>query len=275
MPNYHALLVYENMQDQFDAVSPFIKSGADSDELCIYVFNENKQEDVLYELKNRGVNVGSMLQSQSLLLMPAEKVYLKSGNFDPRMMKSIFTDILSAQKKKYSSFRLTGEMTWALKETGNVDMLPAFENIANNFNQPLGLCQYNTKRFSPEIITNMILAHPQIVYKKVMYDNFFYIPPTEFLERDKSLTLKRMLQTLQAVTQEKLTLIEENTKKDNLINVASMNMKDPLTSLKIFEHLLQMHFYDLDDSKAWNLIFKIHKQVDKLATLISKFQTSK
>jgi hypothetical protein len=271
LPRDHTLLIYKNLQEQFDAAGTYIRNGLARGERCVYVYNDNKQEDVLYELKKRGVDVESAVQFGSLVLLPAEQVYLKPGIFKPELMQEIFNNILQKESGKYTYDRLTSEMTWALDESDGVGELSNFESKANFGLQSLGVCQYNMVRFSPEIITKMILSHPQVIYKNVLHDNFYFVPPEEFLTgHDQSITANRMLEALKKVTEEKLALIEESIQKDELISNSSFKIRGPITTIKILHYLLEKRIKIVDDKHAWNLLYKINKQMDKLKRLVLK-----
>ena len=56
--------------------------------------------------------------------------------------------------------------------------------------------------------------------------------------------------------------------KDELITDASIEMRDPITAIKILGYLLRKRIDILNDEKAWGLLYKINKQIDKLVKLI-------
>ncbi len=45
----------------------------------------------------------------------------------------------------------------------------------------MGICQYDRRRFDPEVIKGVIMTHPLLVRGHHVYRNFYYVPPQEFL----------------------------------------------------------------------------------------------
>lgn len=62
---------------------------------------------------------------------------------------------------------------------------------------------------------------------------------------------------------------EEEKVKDNFINMASHELKTPITSMKIFTHVLKRKLHDGQVSEAKRYITKIDNQTNKLTLLIS------
>ena len=46
------------------------------------------------------------------------------------------------------------------------------------------------KKFNPEIILDIINTHPKIIYGDKVCDNFYYVPPKEFIDKDKKRTIE-------------------------------------------------------------------------------------
>lgn len=62
--------------------------------------------------------------------------------------------------------------------------------------------------------------------------------------------------------------IEADKKKDEFISIASHELKTPVTSLKGYTQILQMIFEQENHGKAYDLLGKMNKQIDKLTRLI-------
>ena len=106
-------------------------------------------------------------------------------------------------------------MTWVLGGEAGTSKLMEYESKLNLFfpeNDCLALCQYNRNRFSPEILADVIHTHPLVIAGGFVCKNFYYIPPEEFLKKEKkSLEVERLLFNLidREKAEEALRLSEE------------------------------------------------------------------
>jgi hypothetical protein len=107
-----------------------------------------------------------------------------------------------AKSAGFSRFRVTGEMTWVLGNHLGTERLREYEAKLNYFfsdHDVSALCQYNYKRFTPEIILDAIHTHPIVIYDGIVCRNIHYIPPDEFLKTDQiTLEVRRLLKILLA-----------------------------------------------------------------------------
>jgi PAS domain S-box-containing protein len=194
----HLCLIYETRAEQFDAVVPFIRIGLENGEKCIYIADENTADDVLSAMRSGGVDVESALSNGALVIISKKETYLRHGYFDPdEMIRFLKESTDSAKKEGFSALRATGEMTWVLGDEAGTLKLMEYESKLNLFfpeNDCLALCQYNRSRFSPEILADVIHTHPLVIASGFVCKNFYYIPPEEFLKKEKkSLEVERLL----------------------------------------------------------------------------------
>ena len=197
----HLCLIYENQKEQFDAVIPFIKIGLGRGEKCIYIADDNTAVQVLNAMRADGIDVESALNKGALVIATKKETYLKQGYFDPdEMIRFLKVATDSAKKDGFPALRVTGEMTWVLgKDPGSMRLME-YESKLNLFfpvNDCLAICQYNKNRFDPDIIKSVINTHPLIIAGGFVCKNFYYIPPEEFLKKEKgALEVERLLSNL-------------------------------------------------------------------------------
>lgn len=167
-------------------------------EKCVYIADDNTSAQVLDAMVRGGIDADGAIGSGSLAILTKRDAYLKHGYFDPdRMIRFLKEAVDSAKAQGDSALRVTGEMTWMLGGDPGVERLMEYEAKLNYFfpeNDALAICQYNLKRFMPEIVLDVIRTHPLVIYRGLVCKNFYYVPPDEFLlPNQKYLEVDRLL----------------------------------------------------------------------------------
>jgi chemotaxis family two-component system sensor kinase Cph1 len=108
----------------------------------------------------QSVDVDEAVTSGRLEVASQEDTYLLNGHFEADKMIRFLADALEpAIASGFSGLRVVGEMTWALAGDLGTGPLIEYEAELNYFvrDHPVAVtCQYDRKRFSPEVILNMI-----------------------------------------------------------------------------------------------------------------------
>lgn len=189
-PDNHLALIYESRNEQLAAVVPFIRQGLEQNERVMYVADENPKDELISAFQGTGLDVKSALNSGDLTFHTTEETYTKSGEFDAEEMIEFLDETArdAVENDSYDRLRITGEMTWALgKDAETLGLLQEYEGNLNQYfpgSPVIGLCQYNRNRFSPELLHDVIRAHPHQVYNATVTQNFAYLPPDEFFDND-------------------------------------------------------------------------------------------
>lgn len=186
----HLCLLYKTQEEQFSTVIPFIKIGLEQNEKCLYIVDDNTASTVIKEMIALDIDVNSAVESGKLTIANKQESYLKRGYFDPNWMLEFLKRATNkTMEEGYSALRITGEMTWVLGGDPGTERLMEYEAKLNYFfpeNNALAICQYNSNRFPPEIIKDVIFTHPLVIYGGMVCKNFYYIPPDDFLEGEQS-----------------------------------------------------------------------------------------
>ncbi len=195
----HLCLIYDTKEEQFAAALPYLRTGLERGEKCLYIADENIAAAVLDALRKGGTDVDRYLRSGALTITHKQETYLKQGRFDPDWMIGFLTQAaVEAGAARFSGLRtILGEMTWVLGAGNGTDKLIQYESKLNRFvrdHDARVICQYNRTRFSPELILGVIRTHPLVVYGGIVCKNPYYVPPDEFLKPNQaSLEVERLL----------------------------------------------------------------------------------
>lgn len=197
----HACLLYASAQEQFAVLAPFMQLGLTRGERCLYVADDNTPETVIAGFRRYGVELESAIASGQFLLLTKREAYLRNGVFRPDDMLALLEKTTAeAGAAGYSGVRGSGEMTWALDGSPGNDRLMEYESKLNHLldlHQILAICQYNRRRFSPELLVNAIRTHPILIQGGVISRNFYYEPPEEFMgTADSEKELDRLLRNI-------------------------------------------------------------------------------
>ncbi|HEX9046922.1 MAG TPA: MEDS domain-containing protein [Verrucomicrobiae bacterium] len=182
----HLCLIYETAEEQFSAIVPYIKAGLERHEKCLYIADDNTATMVLDALRRGGIAVEAALKSGGLAVLTKQDTYLKDGRFDPDRMIELLEEATDrALREGYSALRVTGEMTWNLGGDPGAERLMEYEAKLNYFlpmHNALALCQYNRRRFRPEVLMDVLYTHPLAICGGMVCRNFYYLPPDEYLK---------------------------------------------------------------------------------------------
>jgi len=177
----HLCLFYETGEEQFAAIVPFLRLGLERGEKCLYIAADNTAAVVLAALEAGGIDTAAALQSGALSVLDTRETYLKEGYFDPDLMICFLGEAIAAAKAEgFTALRATGEMTRALGNEIAVERLLAYESKLNSFfpeNDLVAICQFKRNGFSPEVIRDIILAHPLVINDHTVCHNFYFVPP--------------------------------------------------------------------------------------------------
>src|SRR6202023_1597885 len=92
-----------------------------------------------------------------------------------------------ALRSGYAGLRATGETDWVSGGAAGIERWMEYESLLTNTFAEIGclaLCQYDRRVCSPELILNVIRTHPLMVYGDRVCENFYFVPPEEFLVPD-------------------------------------------------------------------------------------------
>lgn len=235
----HLCLIYETQEEQFAAVIPFIRVGLERGEKCVYIADDNTSAQVLEAMAAGGIDTGGTISSGALSVLTKQGAYLKQGSFDPDWMIGFLKEATNAAKAEgYSALRVTGEMTWMLGGDLGSERLIEYESKLNYFfpeNDALAICQYNFRRFTPEIILDVIRTHPSVIYRGQVCRNFYYTPPEEMLLPNQPyLEVGRLLYNI--FEREKVEELRDEAEEE--LKKVNAELQDALGKVKVLHGLL-------------------------------------
>ena len=200
-PGDHLCCLYETEEEHRAVLTLFLRQGLERGEKVVYIVDARTAEIILDYLRDDGLDIEPHLASGQLVILTRDDSYMREGVFDPDGMVALLrAETEQALAEGYPALRVTGEMTWALRGLPGSERLVEYEAKLNQFfpgSQCLAICQYDRRRFAPEVLLDVLRTHPIAVVGTEVYDNFYYIPPAELLSGDlPSVELRHWLENL-------------------------------------------------------------------------------
>jgi PAS domain S-box-containing protein/putative nucleotidyltransferase with HDIG domain len=187
-PGDHLCLIYETEEEHRAVLTPFLRQGLELVDKVIYIVDARTGETVLGYLRGDGVDADAYVQRGQLVILEVDDAYMREGVFNPDgMIRLLRSETDKALAEGYSALRASGEMSWALKGLPGSERLIEYEAKLNAFlpgSQCLAICQYDRRRFTPDILMEVLATHPIAVIGVEVIDNIYYLPPEDLLGPD-------------------------------------------------------------------------------------------
>ena len=187
----HMCYIYKNDQERMELVSKYLASGLQSGEKLGYFVDLISPEEMREELRALGLNLPDEMDERDFTIKPALEVYCPDGRFVPEyMLGKLRTTYETSINEGYLGARLSGEMSWALRDgVYGAERLMEYEALVNNVlvDYPLtAICQYDARRFDGSMLFDVLNVHPMMIIRGQVVRNPYYVPPEIFLAKQVS-----------------------------------------------------------------------------------------
>lgn len=202
-PGDHYCGIYQTDDDHRALVIDFVRDGIERGEKMLYIVNIQTAAQLKATLAAARIDVDEILETGQLVILTAKEAYLRGGYFEPdKMIDLLRSETDKALAEGFSALRVTGEMTWALAGDPGSERLVEYESKLNDFfhhSACYALCQYDRRRFDPDMLVDILHTHPQVLSGQERFDNahMYFVPPESFLGANRQRAiLDRWLQNL-------------------------------------------------------------------------------
>lgn len=180
----HMCFVYDHEEDRRRVLAPYLAAGVDAGERVAY-FSDSGQEGTLEWLGEAGVAAATTESRGAVHVSVAEYTYCPGGHFSPEVMLDSLRDFgRESDAAGYDGARVSGEMSWALRDIPGSERLLEYE-AKLNYVLPeceiTGMCQYDANRWDGVTILNVLRVHPFMVVRGTVLENPCYMMPEEYL----------------------------------------------------------------------------------------------
>lgn len=183
-PGSHLCSFYEDKEQQFSVLRPFLAEGIRNGEKCINIGSSELSFDVRVALSSE-FNLRDLFKRGSLELM--EEVDLRiDSELDPKkVLKFVFGLVTQARKEGWPSCRIAGEWAWLLKTAEDREGWLQYEAMLNKKISSLPailICQYNVDEITAHFMMDIMRTHPMVILSGSLYENQYFVEPEEFLQ---------------------------------------------------------------------------------------------
>ncbi|MFF3645295.1 MEDS domain-containing protein [Streptomyces sp. NPDC002564] len=164
---HHLCLPFDDEDERQRLVGAYLSAGLDRGERLSYFSDLRPVPDVLAWLEKAGVPATAAAESGQLTVATAEDAYLTAGRFDPdAAVAKLHRTVRSALAAGFAGLRVSGEMSWALRDAQGAGLLEEYETKVNRVfagRRASAICQYDTRRFGAARVASLDRRHPGIV----------------------------------------------------------------------------------------------------------------
>ncbi len=182
---HHLCLIYDSEEQRRKIVSEYLAAGLKRGEFVRYFSDVTAPEDVRAWLSESGIDLPKAEADGYFDIVKAENAYYPSGRFVPQeVLDSVAARYTMLKKTGYSGSRVTGEMTWVLRNIPDSNRLLEYEIGLNMITDPfphIGMCQYDARFFDGATLFKVLKVHPYMIAQGQIVRNPFYMRPEEFL----------------------------------------------------------------------------------------------
>jgi PAS domain S-box-containing protein len=276
----HLCMIYDTQEEEFAAALPYLRTGLERGEKCLYIVDENTAAAVLDALRKGGTDVDRYLRSDALTIVDKNEAYVKTGRFGPDSRIRFWTEAATeARAANFSGLRALADMTWAFGARESVKEFIEFESKLNHLvrdHDVVIVCQYNRARVPPEIILGILRTHPLVVYGGIVCKNPYYVPPDEFLKPTQaSREVERLLNNILTWEQAQQALRHSEERLRRVIDTvpALIHTARPDGYLDFFnQRWLDYVGLPLEELLDWRWTAAIHPE--DVAAMVEKWRAS-
>jgi len=184
----HVCAFFSSTQEEYATLLPFVLEGFNRGERAYHVLRSESREQHLQRLRGAGVDVTSLQQRGQLEVAVVEETYLRGGRFDPDAMLALIEETLKAGTSLgFPLTRLIAHVAEkVLEDWSNTEEWIKYESQLNEvlpaYSDPV-ICTYDSNLITGAIAVDVLRTHPVAIVGGLLYQNPFFVPPSEFLSR--------------------------------------------------------------------------------------------
>lgn len=167
---------YQHDDECVSVATDIMAAGlGDAGDKCVCLAVPEMLARIKTSLQSRGIDTAAAIRTGQLVMF--------TGHGSPEELKARMQRELASIPGEYRMLRWLGDMTWAFDKMATTETLMEFECVSNVERLPaVVFCQYDIRRFPGYVIVDALKSHPLSIIGDTIYENPYFIEPTDFLE---------------------------------------------------------------------------------------------
>ncbi|MGC2422910.1 MAG: MEDS domain-containing protein [Nitrospirota bacterium] len=185
----HISLIYNNPEERFAAVVPFLRIGLERGERCLCIATESDYEIVMAALADSGIDIADVLARGALVITTQKEFHHTDGPVDAgRLVGLYYQAVTDAKDAGFNTLRVCADVCCIPEACSEADLV-GFEAGINDLIKSSDitvLCLYDLNRYSPQIIREIIRTHPKLIFGGMVCNNYTtYLPPDKYFQLNR------------------------------------------------------------------------------------------
>ncbi len=184
-PGIHMCLIYQDEAERIEIIRKYLESGYKTGEQVFYFADTVRPEEINDWLAEMGIHIKTTEAENRMIIQDALSAYCPSGAFVPEIMyEKLKNAYLAARKSGFPNVRISGEMSWAVRNIYGAERIMEYEANVNHLvvQYPFtAICQYDVNLFDGLTIFNVLNVHPMMIIHGQIVRNPYYMAPDDFL----------------------------------------------------------------------------------------------
>lgn len=182
----HIAGLYENEQERDEILFGFLHQGILAGNLQMYCPEEQTKDEFSSKYSRCCPQHAHQLENQDRFrFYSAKELYYPNGKFSPKEMdENLGAFYKKSQQDGKRNIRATAEMIWALESIPGIEHLMVYESRLNYFIKDktwISICMYNIKKFTGDVIMNVLRTHPYTINKGIITQNPYFVNPDKWI----------------------------------------------------------------------------------------------
>jgi len=196
----HICAFFNSSDEAHQVLLPFIQEGLALGQKALHTIDPLRREEHTRWLTSAGINVAS--PNKQIEILDWTQSHLRDGRFDREWTLAFWRDCAAtAASAGFPLVRFVSQMEWVLTAELSTEELLEYEAAANdtwiNSEGPVSpaVCIYDLRRFSADLIIDVMRTHPLVLVGGLLQENPFYVAPAEFLAEVRQRRANRQTST--------------------------------------------------------------------------------
>jgi hypothetical protein len=178
----HICYIYDDEAERKRVIHKYLESGLLANEKVLCLVEDMTPQEIQESFNSMN------LRSGALTVLDAVQGYCPSGRFNGESTLNLIREFYhhAVSNEGFAGARGTGQMSWSLDgERTSEGELIEYEAHVNQLTAECSytsICQYDARKFSGQIIMNVLNIHPMVIIRGQIVKNPYYIDPDVFLK---------------------------------------------------------------------------------------------